>query len=138
MALTGSSEDSSDDTPANRCSLSCGSKFIHTWTPKVGKIMAFMAIIRGLGPLFYILLGFRYLLRPDQSMNRTVFAMSIRRIQGFRASGFNWAVLKGWSSLNPSSMQGLQGFVLRASWGGSGARSKQNVSYSLNFLKGVL
>ena len=32
-----------------------------TWTPKVGKILAFMAIIMGLGPLFYILLGFRYL-----------------------------------------------------------------------------
>ena len=31
-----------------------------TWTPKVCKIMAFMAIIRDLGLLFYILLGFRY------------------------------------------------------------------------------
>ena len=31
-----------------------------TWTPKVCRIMAFMAIIRGLGLLFYILLGFRY------------------------------------------------------------------------------
>ena len=31
-----------------------------TWTPKVGKIMAFMAIVMGLGLLFYILLGFRY------------------------------------------------------------------------------
>ena len=30
-----------------------------TWTPKVCKIMAFMAIIRGLGLLVYILLGFR-------------------------------------------------------------------------------
>ena len=30
-----------------------------TWTPKVCKIMAFMAISMGLGPLFYILLGFR-------------------------------------------------------------------------------
>ena len=30
-----------------------------TWTPKVCKIMAFMAIIMGLGQLFYILLGFR-------------------------------------------------------------------------------
>ena len=33
---------------------------VPTWTPKVCKIMAFMAIIRGLGLLFYILLGFRY------------------------------------------------------------------------------
>ena len=33
-----------------------------TWTPKVCKIMAFMAIIWGLGLLFYILLGFRYAL----------------------------------------------------------------------------
>ena len=31
-----------------------------TWTPKVCKIMAFMAIILGLGLLFYILSGFRY------------------------------------------------------------------------------
>ena len=30
-----------------------------TWTPKVCKIMAFLAIIPGLGLLFYILLGFR-------------------------------------------------------------------------------
>ena len=30
-----------------------------TWTPKVCKIIAFMAIIMGLGLLFYILLGFR-------------------------------------------------------------------------------
>ena len=28
-----------------------------TWTPKVCKMMAFIAIIRGLGLLFYILLG---------------------------------------------------------------------------------
>ena len=33
---------------------------IPTWTPKVGKIMAFMAIMMGLGLLFYIVLGFRY------------------------------------------------------------------------------
>ena len=32
----------------------------YTWTPKVCKIMAFMAIIMGLGLLFYILLGSRY------------------------------------------------------------------------------
>ena len=30
-----------------------------TWAPKVCKIMALMAIIRGLGLSFYILLGFR-------------------------------------------------------------------------------
>ena len=30
-----------------------------TWTPKICKIMAFMAMIRGSGLLFYILLGFR-------------------------------------------------------------------------------
>ena len=30
-----------------------------TWTPKVCKIIAFMAITMGLGLLFYILLGFR-------------------------------------------------------------------------------
>ena len=31
----------------------------HTWTPKVCKIMAFMAVIRGSELLFYILLWFR-------------------------------------------------------------------------------
>ena len=30
-----------------------------TWTPKVCRIMALMAVIMGLGPLLYILLGFR-------------------------------------------------------------------------------
>ena len=30
-----------------------------TWTPKVCKIMALMAVFMGLGLLFYILLGFR-------------------------------------------------------------------------------
>ena len=30
-----------------------------TWAPKVCKIMALMAIIMGLGLLFYLLLGFR-------------------------------------------------------------------------------
>ena len=29
----------------------------NTWTPKVGKIMAFMATVMGLGLLFYILFG---------------------------------------------------------------------------------
>ena len=33
---------------------------VPTWTPKVCKMMAFMAIIMGLGLLFYILFGFRY------------------------------------------------------------------------------
>ena len=45
-----------------------------TWTPKVCKIMAFKAIIKGLGLLFYILLGFGYAknlesLKP-KSLNR--------------------------------------------------------------------
>ena len=31
-----------------------------TWAPTVSKIMALMAILRGLGPLFYILLAFRF------------------------------------------------------------------------------
>ena len=31
-----------------------------TWTPKVRKIIAFMAVLMGLGLSFYILLGFRY------------------------------------------------------------------------------
>ena len=37
-----------------------GSKYPNTWAPKVCKIMAFRAVIIGLGLLFYILLGFRY------------------------------------------------------------------------------
>ena len=36
-------------------------RILITWTPKVCKIMAFMAVILGLGLLFYILLGFRYI-----------------------------------------------------------------------------
>ena len=31
-----------------------------TWTPKVCRMTDFWAVFRGLGPLFYILLGFRY------------------------------------------------------------------------------
>ena len=38
-----------------------------TWTPKVCKIMALMAVIMGLGLLFYILLGFRHLYCPFNS-----------------------------------------------------------------------
>ena len=34
---------------------------VYTWTPKVCKIMVLMAIILGVGLLFYILLGFRYM-----------------------------------------------------------------------------
>ena len=40
--------------PALRCLQLSGA-----WTPKVSKLMAFMAVIMGLGLLFYILLGFR-------------------------------------------------------------------------------
>ena len=39
-----------------------------TWAPKVCKIMAFMAIIMGLGLVFYILLGFRYMF-CDETLN---------------------------------------------------------------------
>ena len=45
MALTGSSEDSSDDTPANRCSLSCGSKSIRV-VPKIRGPFLGVPIIR--------------------------------------------------------------------------------------------
>ena len=30
-----------------------------TWTPKVCRIIAFWAVLRSLGPFFYILVGFR-------------------------------------------------------------------------------
>ena len=33
--------------------------FLVTWAPNLCRIMAFMAIIMGLGLIFYILLGFR-------------------------------------------------------------------------------
>ena len=33
---------------------------VYTWPPKVCKIIALMAVILGLGLLFYILLGFRH------------------------------------------------------------------------------
>ena len=41
---------------------SCGFAvtMVITWTPKICNIMAFMAVIMGVGLLFYILLGFRY------------------------------------------------------------------------------
>ena len=44
-----------------------------TWTPKVCKIMAFMAIIMGLGLLFYILLGFRY---PSCNYPRDLYVLT--------------------------------------------------------------
>ena len=34
--------------------------YVTTWTPKVCRIMAFWAIFKRFGPLFYLLLGFRY------------------------------------------------------------------------------
>ena len=40
-------------------SISCQVNIGFTWTPKVCKIMAFMAVILGFGLFFYILLGFR-------------------------------------------------------------------------------
>ena len=39
-----------------------------TWTPKVCKIIALMAVILGLGPLFYILFGFRYCLVGNKGL----------------------------------------------------------------------
>ena len=44
---------------------------ITTWTPKVGKIIAFWAVIMGLGPFFYILLGFRNSKVKNQTQNDT-------------------------------------------------------------------
>ena len=37
----------------------CSGELVTSWTPKVCKIMTFMATIMCLGLLFYILLGFR-------------------------------------------------------------------------------
>ena len=41
------------------CTAPWSESFRITWTPKVCKKLAFMAIIRGLGLLFDIVLGFR-------------------------------------------------------------------------------
>ena len=56
-----------------------------TWTPKVCKIMALRAILRGLGLLFYILLGFRYGLPalvtiPSQLARQIVDSMALRGV----------------------------------------------------------
>ena len=44
----------------------------YTWTPKVCKIMALMAVFMGLGLVFYILLGFRYYL-PYHTITVSIF-----------------------------------------------------------------
>ena len=49
------------------------------WTPKVCKIVAFMAVIMGLGLLFYILLGFRSGSRYGSGLT----------VQGLRAGASN-------------------------------------------------
>ena len=46
-----------------------------TWTPKVCKIMAFMAVIMGLGLLFYILLGFRNTLNMENRMEHKMVSI---------------------------------------------------------------
>ena len=51
-----------------------------TWTPKVCKIIAFMAIIMGLGPLFYILWGFRYQIFLKALFIAQVFLSSYRTL----------------------------------------------------------
>ena len=58
-----------------------------TWTPKVCKIVAFMAVIMGLGLLFYILLGFRY--TPN-------------RLTGFIMHGSGFGVCKSMAPSNPT------------------------------------
>ena len=44
----------------------------NTWTPQVCKIMAFMAVIMGLGLLFYILLGFRQYLKQQYARKNRI------------------------------------------------------------------
>ena len=48
-----------------------------TWTPKVCKIMVLMAIILGLGPFFYILLGF------GKSGNRNVAKFPLSQVWNY-------------------------------------------------------
>ena len=45
--------------PPEKVALDVSYSLNNTWTPKVCKTMALRAIIMGLGPFFYILLGFR-------------------------------------------------------------------------------
>ena len=51
-----SCRDSSKPLSHDNC---CSSSDTSTWTPKVCRIIAFWAIFRGFGPLFYLLWGFR-------------------------------------------------------------------------------
>ena len=51
-------ESSNEEPKASSKLPACISQGL-TWTPKVCNIMAFMALIMGLGLLFYILLGLR-------------------------------------------------------------------------------
>ena len=52
-----------------------------TWTPKVGKIIAFRAVIMGLGPLFCILFGFMWLAFRAAIMG---LGLLFYRLLGFR------------------------------------------------------
>ena len=54
-----STSGSQSHIPSARILQGLGFGATPTWTPKVCKIMALMAIIMGLGLLFYILLGLR-------------------------------------------------------------------------------
>ena len=66
-----------------------------SWTPKVCKIMAIMAVIVGFGPSFYIFSGFRLRCR--------VYSLRVQGL-GFRAKrvkglGFLFWVSENWRSL---------------------------------------
>ena len=72
-----------------------------TWIPKVCKIMAFMAVIMGLGLLFYILLGSRYRfpqfkaysgLKGFGKLGLQVPGLCLRRIEGGLGSGLTLRV----------------------------------------------
>ena len=53
-------------------------QFVFTWTPKVCEIMAFMAVIMGLGPFLYILLGFRQGSGTDSIINTQAVAFPLK------------------------------------------------------------
>ena len=99
-----------------------------TWTPKVCRIMAFWATFRGLGPLFYLLWGFRKVLyRPDLSLCYQYVV--VRMFAEFPPQGhccnepMNFALSRqralpvAWESVKPLPSNSCWGLTTRATAG---------------------
>ena len=74
-----------------------------SWTPKVCKIMAFMAIIMGLGLVFYILLGFR--ISHSTSIMTSPYSAKLRKQQRTYTMSPN-KQMRNWNSCHPWSFRG--------------------------------